>query len=130
MNKEIVDKNKDKRIKAKIEKDKAVKREIARLTALFKDIEKNRRLSTNGLIAEAAFMKITLQELKQEIDKEGPIDLMPQGDYSILREHPALKSYNTMVQRYAALLKQLTDLLPKEVQKEVTDSFDDFLNSK
>lgn len=130
MNKEIVDKNKDKRIKAKIEKDKAVKREIARLTALFKDIEKNRRLSTNGLIAEAAFMKITLQELKQEIDKEGPIDLMPQGDYSILREHPALKSYNTMVQRYAALLKQLTDLLPKEVKLVDDDGFEDFINNR
>lgn len=114
----------------KLNKDILVKREIARLTGLFKDIEKNRRLSTNGLIAEAAFMKITLQELKQEIDKEGPIDLMPQGDYSILREHPALKSYNTMVQRYAALLKQLTDLLPKEVKLVDDDGFEDFINNR
>lgn len=114
----------------KIDKGTLIKREVTRLTNLFKDIERVRRLSTNGLIEEAAFMKITLQELKKEIDKAGPIDEMPQGEYSILREHPALKSYNTMVQRYAAILKQLTDLLPKEVQKEVADSFDDFLNSK
>lgn len=116
--------------KTNINKDALVKREIARLTNLFKDIERVRRLSTNGLIEEAAFMKITLAELKVSINENGPVDDMPQGDYSILREHPALKSYNTMVQRYAAILKQLTDLLPKEVQKEVTDSFDDFLNGK
>lgn len=116
--------------KPKVNKDTLVKREIARLTNLFKDMERVRRLSTTGLIEEAAFMKATLQELKLAINENGPVDEMSQGDYSILREHPALKSYNTMVQRYAAILKQLTDLLPKEVQKEVTDSFDDFLNSK
>ena len=113
-----------------IDKDTLVKREIARLTGLFKDIEKNRRLSTNGLINEAAFMKVTLQELKYEIDKDGPIDEMSQGEYSILREHPALKSYNTMVQRYAAILKQLTDLLPKEVKVVEEDVFADFINSR
>ena len=116
--------------KKKVSKDILIKREVARLTNLFKDIERVRRLSTNGLIEEAAFMKATLLELKKEIDKAGPIDERPQGEYSILREHPALKSYNTMVQRYAAILKQLTDLLPKEVQKEVDDGFDDFLMMK
>ena len=116
--------------KSKLNKDVLVKREIARLTNLFKDMERVRTLSTTGLIEEASFMKATLQELKKAINENGPVDNMPQGDYSILREHPALKSYNTMVQRYAAILKQLTDLLPKEVQKEVSDGFDDFLNSK
>lgn len=111
-------------------KDKLIQNEVKRLTNLFKDIEKSRRLSTNGLVNEAAFMKVTLQELKDLINENGAIDVMPQGDYSILREHPALKSYNTMIQRYSAILKQLTDLLPKEVQKEVDDGFEDFLVSK
>ncbi len=115
----------------KVSKDTLIKREVARLTNLFKDMERVRKLSTNGLIVEASFMKATLAELKAEIDKAGPIDNMPQGDYSILREHPALKSYNTMVQRYAAVLKQLTDLLPKEEQKAVEDDgFEKFVNSR
>ena len=80
-------------------KDTKVKNEIARLTNLYKDIEKNRRLSTKGLIEEAAFMCATLAELKQSINENGPVDEMPQGEYSILREHPALKSYNSMVDR-------------------------------
>lgn len=113
------------------DKDRLVNNEIARLTRLFKDIDRNKRLTAKGLIEEAAYMRITLQELKIEIDKHGPIDEMPQGEYSILREHPALKSYNTMVQRYSSIIKQLTDLLPKEVKVvEDDDGFADFINSR
>jgi hypothetical protein len=113
------------------DKDRLVNNEITRLTRLFKDIEANRRLTAKGLIEEAAYMKITLQELKVEIDKHGPIDEMPQGDYSILREHPALKSYNTMVQRYTNIIDKLTNLHPKEVKVvEEDDGFSDFINSR
>lgn len=113
------------------DKDRLVKNEITRLTNLFKEIDKNKRLTAKGLIEEAAYMKITLQELKVEIDKHGPIDEMPQGEYSILREHPALKSYNTMVQRYTNIINQLTNLHPKEeVKKEESDGFDEFVMMK
>ena len=117
--------------KKEITKDVLVNREISRLTNLFKDIDSNRRLTAKGLIEEAAYMKITLQELKVEIDRHGPIDEMPQGDYSILREHPALKSYNTMVQRYTNIIDKLTNLHPKEVKVvEEDDGFADFINSR
>ncbi len=117
--------------KKEVDKDKLVKREINRLTKLFADIERNRRLTAKGMIEEAAYMRITLQELKKEIDKEGPIDEMSQGDYSILREHPALKSYNTMVQRYTNIIDKLTGLHPKEeAKKEVDDGFEMFVANK
>ena len=111
-----------------IDKETLVNREINRLTNLFKDIDKNKRLTAKGLIEEASFMKATLQELKIMIDESGPIDEMPQGEYSILREHPALKSYNTMVQRYTNIINQLTNLHPKEeMKKEVDDGFEAFV---
>lgn len=117
--------------KKELEKDRLVKNEMARLTRLFSEIERNKRLTAKGLIEEAGFMRITLRELKTEIDKNGPIDEMPQGEYSILREHPALRSYNAMVQRYTTIIKQLTDLLPKEVKVvEEDDGFADFINSR
>ena len=117
--------------KKKVDKDTLVNREINRLTNLFKDIDANKRLTAKGLIEEASFMKATLQELKEMINKQGPIDEMPQGEYSILREHPALKSYNTMVQRYTNIINQLTNLHPKEeIKQEVDDGFDDFLKKR
>ena len=117
--------------KKKVSKETLVNREINRLTNLFKDVDANKRLTAKGLIEEASFMKATLQELKEMIDKQGPIDEMPQGEYSILREHPALKSYNTMVQRYTNIINQLTNLHPKEeIKQEVDDGFDDFLKKR
>lgn len=117
--------------KKKVSKDTLVNREINRLTKLSKDIDANKRLTAKGLIEEASFMKATLQELKEMIDKQGPIDEMPQGEYSILREHPALKSYNTMVQRYTNVINQLTNLHPKEeIKQEVDDGFDVFLKKR
>lgn len=111
-------------------KEKMIKNEIVRLTRVFKEIEKNKRLTTKGLIEEAAYMKATLKELKASIDESGPIDEMQQGEYSILREHPALKAYNTMVQRYTTVIKELTNLLPKEQIKELSDGFDEFVGDR
>lgn len=117
--------------KKEVDKGTLVNREVNRLTNFFKDIDRNRRLTAKGLIEEAAFMRITLQQLKAEIDKDGPIDEMPQGDYSILREHPALKSYNTMVQRYTNIIDKLVNMHPKEeVKKDVDDGFESFIRKR
>jgi hypothetical protein len=113
--------------KKEIAKDAIIKKEVTRLTKLYKNIEGNKKEVADGIIQEAAFMRATLGELKVMIDAAGPIDEMPQGEYSILREHPAVKIYNTMIQRYTSAIKQLTDLLPKEAPKVEDDGFDDFV---
>lgn len=120
----------DAKTKKNLDKEKQIKNEVTRLTNIFKDIDKNKRLTSKGLIEEAAYMKATLKELKQSIDEKGAIDEMQQGSYTILRENPALKSYNTMVQRYTTVIKELTNLLPKEIQKETTDGFDEFVGGR
>ena len=62
--------------------------------------------------------------------QDGTIDEMEQGNYSILREHPAMRTYNSTIQRYSAIIKQLSDLLPKEVDKPEDDGFDSFVMKK
>ena len=42
-----------------VEKDKEIKREITRLTNLYKDVDRVKRLTAKNLIEEAAFMKST-----------------------------------------------------------------------
>ena len=121
---------KETEITSNLKKDKEISNEVKRLTNIFKDIDKNKRLSAKGYIEEAAYMKATLKELKKAIDEQGAIDEMPQGEYSILREHPELKAYNTMVQRYTTIIDKLTGLLPKEIQKETSDGFDEFVGER
>lgn len=112
------------------EKEKKVKAELRKYKRIFKEVDEKKKKVAEGLFEEAAFMKVTLRELKERIDAEGVIDEMQQGDYSILREHPAVKVYNTMIQRFLATSKQMTDLLPKDVAKKVEDGFDDFIKDR
>lgn len=94
-----------------------VTNEIKRLTDIFKEVDNKKQRTVKGLIEESAFMKTTLLELKEIIQNEGVINEMPQGEYSIMREHPALKSYNTTIQRYTTVTEKLLGLLPKDTPK-------------
>ncbi len=94
------------------EKAKRIKREISRLRKLYKELSKDKQAAAEGLIQEAAFMRATLEEARAIIDREGILELFEQGEQKFQREHPATKVYNTMINRYAGVCKQLIDLLP------------------
>lgn len=106
-----------------------VSNEIKRLISIFNEVEGKKQRTIKGLIDEAAFMRVTLAELKEIIQEEGVIDEMPQGEYSIIREHPALKSYNSTIQRYTTVTEKLLGLLPKDIPKtneDVAEFYDFF----
>src|SRR5690606_6423774 len=94
------------------EKEKRIKREEARLKKIFADLPEDRRRIAEGLVKEAAFMRVTLEETRAVIDREGVIERFEQGAQRFLREHPATKVYAAMINRYSAVVKQLIDLLP------------------
>lgn len=79
-----------------------------------------------SLINRAIFLNKTLDDLEKEINESGVITTMQQGDYEIERENPALKSYNTTIKNYTALIKQLFDMLPKSIGENEKDDFDAF----
>ena len=75
----------------------------------------------------------TLQE-KEALQKlpfreNGTIEQFKQGKQDFLRESPALRSYNTTVQRYSLLYRQLCDLAGKTVEAEKSNPVYDFLKS-
>ena len=87
--------------------------ELKKIVAL---VPKDRRAIAERLADELAFMSKTLQSLRESVAERGAVELFEQGSQRYLRESPALKSYNTTVQRYSLLYKQLIDLLPKQAQ--------------
>ncbi len=104
------------------EKQKAIKKEMRKLRRLFKNLPKDKRQAADGLIQEAAFMRATLEEARHIIDQQGIIEVFEQGSQRFLREHPATKVYNTMINRYAAVCKQLFDMVPDlDVGKQAED---------
>lgn len=100
------------------EKDKEIKIEIEKLKDIYSDLEGQRRKIAAGIIEEIAFLKVSLRELKEIIKEEGFIDIMPQGNYEIKREAPAVQSYNKLLQKYSRLTKDIVNLLPDEAAAE------------
>jgi hypothetical protein len=111
-------------------KDKLMKAEKRKLNVMLEDLEKEKLGAAKGLVDECAFMRATLKQYREYINAEGLIDIMPQGNYDVKREHPAMRSYCTLTQKYSVCLKQLIDLLRDKPSKPESDDFDDFRKRK
>src|SRR5690606_10632463 len=112
-------------------KAKKIKSELARLRKVFADIPEDKRRIADGLMQEAAFMRVTLEETREIIDREGVIERFEQGAQKFLREHPATKVYASLINRYSAVVKQLIDLLPDgEKSKDEADELMAFVKRR
>ncbi len=94
-----------------------------------KKVYNNKRNLVENLIERCAFMIVTLKECEVEVIENGVIVEMPQGDYTIDRENPALKSYNTTIKSYQNTIKLLFDLIPDEDKDNLlSDEAKEFMN--
>lgn len=110
-----------------IMKNTDVSTELRKLKKILKDIPKDRQPIAQSLYDELVFMQQTLVKLKKQVDEEGTTTLFKNGTQEFLKEHPALKAYNTTIQRYSLLYKQITDLLPAPTPKEDVDPLMEFI---
>ncbi|EPY2304111.1 hypothetical protein FDF18_15310 [Clostridium sporogenes] len=104
-----------------------ISKEMKKLSKILKEVPKDRQPIAQSLFEELVFMQKTLVKLKEQIEEEGPTSMFKQGKQEFLREHPALKGYNTTIQRYSLLYKQLTDLLPPTTGTDKSDPLIDFI---
>lgn len=109
-----------------------IAKETARLTRLFSKIDPKKKNAVKGLIERAAFMRVHLAEMETDLDQNGFTEWFSQGDQEpYQRRRPMADLYNTTNSNYQKIIKQLTDLLPKDVPKQETkDGFDDFVNGR
>lgn len=90
-------------------------------------IPEDKRAIGEKLVAELTFLEQTLARLKKTIGEYGEVEHFQQGKQDFLRESPALKAYNTTVQRYSVMYRQLTDLMGKSPEAEKSNAVYDFL---
>lgn len=97
-----------------------VTKEKNRLKRLFKNIPPNKLKVVEGLIVQAARLRILLNEMWIDISENGDYEMFSQSDKTepYERERPVARLYNTRDQSYQRIIKQLTDLLPDENDKE------------
>lgn len=107
-----------------------MKKEMKRETSfedILKKIPEDKRTIGEKLIAELSFMENTLDKLRAQIAESGEVEHFQQGKQDFLRESPALKAYNTTVQRYSVMYRQLTDLMGKSAEAEKSNAVYDFI---
>lgn len=102
-------------------------KEMKKLKKILKEVPKDRQPIAQSLFKEISFMEKTLIKLKDQVNTEGVTTLFKNGSQEFIKEHPALKAYNTTIQRYSLLYKQITDLLPPTEEKEKDDPLIDFI---
>lgn len=113
------------------EKNKLVKKEMLRLKRIFKDLEKDKLDTAISLIKNAAFMAVTLEDLQQTINREGTVSEYQNGENQWgTKKSPEVEIYNTMIKNHMTIIKQLTDLLPKDTPKSEDDGFDAFVGGR
>lgn len=113
------------------QQEKQLLTDMRKLKRMLRCVPKDRKPIGEKLVEEIAFMSRTLMSLREEITENGVVDHFKQGKQEFMRESPALKAYNTTVQRYSLLYKQLSDLLPKpEPPTKEKDELLDFLKEQ
>ena len=95
-----------------------VKKEITRLNKLFKDIPTNKKNVVEGLIVQAARLRILLDSNWEDITINGDYELFSQGEQEPYdRKRPVADLYNNRDKAYHTVVRQLVDLLPDDKAK-------------
>ena len=101
-----------------MEKSDRIKKELERLTDLFSGVDGNQRAAVTPLLQNAAFMRITLEDLQEIILRDGAIETYQNGaNQHGMKQSAAVQSYNSLIKNYAGVIKTLAGLLPPERKK-------------
>lgn len=104
-------------------KNKDVNTEIERLRSLFSSVDQTKTQLIDNLIEQAAFMKVELDILQDQIKKHGAIQISSKGTQ---RQTEAAKYYTKLVNSYGTVIKTLNTILGTQVD-DGDDVFDEFL---
>ena len=114
--------------KKQIAKTKRINKEIRRLMGIFKNLSEGVVSLVDGLIKQAAYMRIQLEDYATDLDQGGYVEMFTQSlntpPYE--RERPVARLYATANRNYQQIMKQLSDLLPKEDKSKVVEADDGF----
>ena len=115
-------------------KDEIIKAEKRKLAGIYTRLDKKTKKSVDSLVDEAAFMAASLYERRKIIDEKGYTEEYQNGaNQKGVKKCSEVEIYNTMIKNYSAIVKQLTDLIPKETAKSaqnMSDGFEDFINER
>ena len=115
-------------------KEDLIKSEKRKLSGIYTKIDKKTKKAVDSLIDEAAFMAVSLRELRTIINEKGYTEEYQNGaNQKGVKKRSEIEVYNTMIKNDSAIVKQLTDLIPKEEKEKGAgsgDGFEEFVNGR
>ena len=97
--------------------------EIERLRSLFSLVDETKTQLVDNILEQAAFMKVELGILQEQIRKYGSVQVSSKGAQ---RQTEAAKYYTKLINSYGTVIKTLNSIMGKNVI-DGDDAFDDFL---
>ena len=114
-----------------LKEDERTKKELRKLNRIFKDIPKDKKSLAEKLISNAAFMAILLDDLQEDIKRNGYKDEYKNGENQYgYKRAVAADLYQVTIKNYTNVIKQLNDLLPKNKDIEDDDGFEAFISRR
>lgn len=105
--------SKDTRRTKDLSKEARINTELKRLINFFEEVDENQKAMALPLLQNAAFMKVTLEDLQEIINNEGVTDVYQNGANQHGKKQSAtLQSYNSLIKNYANVIKTLSQLVP------------------
>lgn len=92
--------------------------EIERLKEIYQGLPRKQFALAQGLIAEAARLRVRCDALWKDIQENGEVEMFSQSENAepYERERPASRIYTASNKSYQSIIKQLNDMIPKDTE--------------
>lgn len=95
-----------------------IKKETNRLLDIFQDLDENKLKACSALIARAAFITVSLQDLEAQLDETGWVEGYQNGENQHgLKKSAAADVHISLTKNLNSIMKQLLDLVPAAAKK-------------
>ena len=97
--------------------------EVERLTEIYKGLPPKQFALAQGLIIQAARLRVRLDKLWAELEEKGETEWFTQSEKTdpYERERPASRTFTATDKSYQSIIKQLNDMIPAEDADEEDD---------
>ena len=97
-------------------KKNAEQAEIERLTEIYRGLPPKQFALAQGLIIQAARLRVRLDKLWAELEEKGETEWFTQSEKTdpYERERPASRTFTATDKSYQSIIKQLNDMLPAD----------------
>lgn len=110
---------------------RTVESEVKRLTEIYSELPPKKFALAEGLIVQAARLRVRLDKLWKEIEANGDVEFFTQSKEKsdpYERERPVAKVFTATDKNYQAIIKQLDTMLPPESTKGFAETFSELVN--